>query len=205
MSVTVSVVNDFSVVIAGVRALLAPYSGRVEVAVEESVSDYSRSVDVVLFDTFASPIDWQARCAAMALDPAIGAVAAYSFVTDPRAVEDAFAAGAAGYLAKSLPAEALVEGIERVAAGDRIALLGHGEESDAAQRWPADDAGLSPRESEMIALIVQGRSNDEIATSCYLSINTVKSYIRDAYRKAGVTTRPQAVAWGLRHGLAPSR
>lgn len=204
MPVTISVVNDYSVVLAGVRALLAPYPDRVEVAVEESVTSYSRAVDVVLFDTFASPIDWQARCAAMALDPTIGAVAAYSFITEPQAVEDAFAAGASAYLAKSLPAEALVEGIERVAAGERVALLGHGAHAEGAQRWPADDAGLSPRESEMLALIVQGRSNEEIAASCYLSINTVKSYIRDAYRKAGVTTRPQAVAWAIRHGLVPS-
>ena len=197
-------VNDFSVVIAGVRALLAAYPDRVELTVEESVSDYSAAVDVVLFDTFASPIDWQARCAAMVLDPAIGTVAAYSFITDPQAVEDAFSAGATGYLSKTLPAEALIDGIERIAAGERVTLLGDPAESLANSRWPADTAGLSPRESEMLALIVQGRSNEEIASTCYLSINTVKSYIRDAYRKIGVTTRAQAVAWGMRNGLQPS-
>jgi DNA-binding CsgD family transcriptional regulator len=56
----------------------------------------------------------------------------------------------------------------------------------------------------MLALITQGRSNEEITAACYLSINTVKSYIRDAYRKIGVTTRPQAVAWALRNGLGSS-
>lgn len=205
MPVRVSVVNDYSVVIAGVRALLAPYSDRVEVTVEESVSSYSPAVDVVLFDTFASPIDWQARCSAMTLDPAIGAVAAYSFITTPRAVQDAFSAGALGYLSKSLSADALVEGIERVAAGEQVTLLGDAAESVSHPRWPADHAGLTPRESEVLALIVLGSSNDEIASTCYLSINTVKSYIRDAYRKIGVTTRPQAVAWALRNGLQPSR
>ncbi|MDV8002361.1 response regulator transcription factor [Rhodococcus sp. IEGM 1408] len=204
MLVRVSVVNDYSVVIAGVRALLSPYSDRVEVTVEESVSSYSSAVDVVLFDTFASPNDWQARCAAMALDPRIGFVAAYSFITTPRAVEDAFAAGATGYLGKSLAAEALVEGIERVAAGESVTVLGDVDETGSNSRWPGDHAGLTPRESEVLALIVQGRSNDQIAATCYLSINTVKSYIRDAYRKIGVTTRAQAVAWGMRHGLHPS-
>lgn len=203
MSVTVAVVNDFSLVVAGVRALLAPFAGRVEVV--HVGFDADVPVDVVLFDTFASPIEWQSRCATMSLDPSVGAVAVYSFTTHPRAVECAFAAGATGYLSKSLAAEELVEGIERVAAGEQVVVLGHCEELEPAERWPADTAGLSPRESEMLALIVQGRSNEEIAATCYLSINTVKTYIRDAYRKAGVTTRPQAVAWAIRHGLVPSR
>jgi len=55
----------------------------------------------------------------------------------------------------------------------------------------------------MLALIAQGLSNEDIASACYLSINTVKSYIRDAYRKIGVTTRPQAVAWALKNGFEP--
>lgn len=204
MSVRISVVNDYSVVVAGVRALLAPFSDRVEVAVEQSVSSYSPAVDVVLFDNFASPADWQVLCAAMSGDPTIGAVAAYSFTTSLQAVEDAFAAGATGYLAKSLPGAELVAGIEAVAAGERTVLLGNSEDLSETTRWPADRVGLTPRESEMLALIVQGRSNEEIAATCYLSINTVKSYIRDAYRKIDVMTRPQAVAWGMQHGLQPS-
>lgn len=203
MSATVAVINDFSLVIAGVRALLDPFRERVNVV--EAGSPINTPVDVVLFDTFASPADWQHRCAAMVTDPLISAVAVYSFATDPVAVEQAFAAGAAGYLAKSLPAEELVAGIERVASGERVTLLGCDDQSLPFGRWPADEAGLSPRESEMLALIAQGRSNEEIAATCYLSINTVKSYIRDAYRKIGVTTRPQAVAWAMRNGLEPSR
>lgn len=59
--------------------------------------------------------------------------------------------------------------------------------------------------AEVIGLIAQGYSNEEIARLCYLSINTVKTYIRSAYRKAGVNTRAQAVAWALRHGFRPER
>lgn len=205
MSVRVSVENDYTLVIAGVHALLAAYPGRVEVVVNGPGSRAGVPVDVVLFDTFASPVDWQARCSAMALDPAIGAVAVYSFVTDPRAVDEAFASGATGYLSKSLSGEELLGAVERVAAGERVRLLGRDGEDTSSGLWPTGDVGLTPRESEMLALIAQGRSNEEIAAACYLSINTVKTYIREAYRKIGVTTRPQAVAWAMRSGLAVSR
>ena len=59
------------------------------------------------------------------------------------------------------------------------------------------------REAEVLALITQGRSNREIADVMYLSINTVKTYIRSAYRKIGVTGRPQAMLWGIDHGFQP--
>ena len=51
-----------------------------------------------------------------------------------------------------------------------------------------------------LALIAQGLSNQEIADRAYISINSVKTYIRTAYRKMGVTTRSQAVLWGVRNG-----
>ena len=57
----------------------------------------------------------------------------------------------------------------------------------------------------MLALITQGLSNQEIAERSYLAINSVKTYIRTAYRKIDVTRRAQAVAWGMRHGFEPDR
>ena len=69
--------------------------------------------------------------------------------------------------------------------------------------WPGAEHGLTAREAEVIALITQGLSNQEIAEQTYLSINSVKTYIRTAYRKIDVTRRSQAVAWGLKHGFDP--
>ena len=65
------------------------------------------------------------------------------------------------------------------------------------------DEGLTEREAEIIALIARGLSNQEIADLAYLSINSVKTYIRTAYRKMGVTRRSQAVRWALEHGFVP--
>ena len=98
---------------------------------------------------------------------------------------------------------------------DRLEAVHRGEtvtpppESEDADRgvgeWPGRAAGLTARESEVLALITQGLSNQEIAERTYLSINSVKTYIRTAYRKIGVARRSQAVGWGMRHGFEPDR
>jgi DNA-binding CsgD family transcriptional regulator len=63
--------------------------------------------------------------------------------------------------------------------------------------WPGRGEGLSDRESEILALITQGKSNAEVAAQTYLSPNTVKSYIRTIYRKIEVGSRTQAVLWDV--------
>ena len=69
--------------------------------------------------------------------------------------------------------------------------------------WPGRGEGLSEREAEILALITQGMSNADVARLTYLSPNTVKSYIRTIYRKLGVSSRTQAVLWGVNHGFTP--
>ena len=64
--------------------------------------------------------------------------------------------------------------------------------------------GLSPRETDVLRLVTLGMSNHGIASELFLSVNSIKTYIRSAYRKIGVTTRPQVVAWCVRHGFPPS-
>jgi len=92
----------------------------------------------------------------------------------------------------------------------REAITGTLEESHIAQEWDSfdvlgHDVGLSPRESNVLALVTRGFSNQEIADQLYLSINSVKTYIRSAYRKVGVTSRAQAVAWAIQHGFSAER
>ena len=54
-------------------------------------------------------------------------------------------------------------------------------------------------------MITQGLSNADIADRAHLSINSVKTYIRNCYRRIGVTSRSQAVLWGVEHGFRPDR
>jgi DNA-binding NarL/FixJ family response regulator len=68
-----------------------------------------------------------------------------------------------------------------------------------------DPAGLlSERERTVLRLIATGLTNVEVAALTYLSINTVKTYVRTAYRKIGVDRRPMAVIWALQNGLLDS-
>jgi two-component system, NarL family, response regulator LiaR len=60
---------------------------------------------------------------------------------------------------------------------------------------------LSPREAEVVALIARGLTNQEIAERAHVSMNTIKTYIKSAYRKMGVTRRAQAVLWALDNGF----
>lgn len=62
---------------------------------------------------------------------------------------------------------------------------------------------LSNRERQVLRLIAFGHSNQEIATKLYIGLNTVKTYIRTAYRKIGIESRAQAVAWAYRSEFVP--
>lgn len=199
MSLKVTVVNDYPVIVRGVGAVLDRYSHRIEVVPEEAVAAGVVPVDVALYDTFSAQVGPYDRLQRLRCDPSIGAVAVYSFTTDLRAINDALGLGAGGFLSKTLPAPELVAGIEQVASGKKVTMLGAGTGGDSEYR-AGPDKDLSVREKEMIALIVKGYSNVEIAELTYLSVNTVKSYIRAAYRKVGVISRVQAVAWGIRNG-----
>lgn len=77
--------------------------------------------------------------------------------------------------------------------------------STSGQGGPAEIAPehLSARELEIMTRICRGDSNVDIAGELYLSINTVKTHIRSAYRRIGITRRVEAVLWGAQHGLVP--
>ncbi|WP_345520958.1 response regulator transcription factor [Nocardioides conyzicola] len=65
----------------------------------------------------------------------------------------------------------------------------------------AEAVGLTGREVQVLALIAEGLTNQEIADRVYISINSVKTYIRAAYRKVGVNSRSQAAIWAMQHGI----
>ena len=119
-------------------------------------------------------------------------------------IRQAMAGGASGYLSKVLSGPEIVQALERIMDGESVILTGDHETSvDDAGNWPGRAVGLSPREAEVIALITQGLSNQQIADRAYLSINSVKTYIRSAYRKIGVANRTQAVLWGVQNDFRP--
>lgn len=205
--VRVAIVNDYEVVVQGVRRLLA---GRPGVAVVEvdCLADPMRPVDIVLFDTFAPARDPEEELRRLVARPNVGRVVVYTWDLDPTRVRAALAAGASACLSKTLGGDALAAALVRVHAGERLVSPWTGAATDAqmdapGRDWPAREHGLSSREAEVLGLVTQGKTNADIAAQLYLSPNSVKTYIRTAYRKIGVERRSQAVAWGHRNGLAP--
>ncbi len=201
--VRVAIVNDYPVVLAGLAVLLEPHADRVQVVERDAGCAVARDVDVILHDAFAYTDGLAGLVGGFA------PVIVFTFVETPEAVSQTLSEGAAGYVFKGLPVARLIDAIERVHAGEHVvALSDEGGPSSGADgpepgSWPGQEAGLTARESEIIALICQGLSNREIAGRAFLSINSVKTYIRTAYRKIHVSTRPEAVLWGARHGFVP--
>ncbi len=196
-----AIVDDYAVVVAGVAAFLA--DERIDVVETGASTPVVSDVDVVLYDTFA-----QVQGTGIDLEDFVrdsdAYVVVYSWNLDHKLIKEAIAAGARGYLSKVLTGPQIVAALERVVRGEIVILPGDEESSaDGDGDWPGRAAGLSPREAEVIALITQGLSNQEIATRVFLSINTVKTYIRTAYQKIGVTRRSQAVLWGMQNGFQP--
>jgi two-component system NarL family response regulator len=109
----------------------------------------------------------------------------------------ALQAGARGYLLKDMFGEELMEAIRTVHAG-RTRIPG-----PVAQRLAERMGGpnLTPRESEVLELIVAGRSNKEIGSDLSISEATVKSHINSILSKLGVTDRTQAATTALQRGI----
>lgn len=196
-----AIVNDYAVVVAGVAAILAEV--RIDVVETGASTTVLSDVDIVLYDTFA-----QVQGDGIDLEDFVrdsGArVVVFSWNLQPDLIEMALARGASGYLSKSLTGAQILGALERVHRGEIVVLTGDRESSEGAGGdWPGREAGLSPREAEVLALITQGLSNVEIAERAFISINSVKTYIRAAYRKIGVTSRSQAVRWAMQHRFEP--
>lgn len=200
--VRIAIVNDYEIVVAGVAAMLEPYSDRIDIVELDANHQVTSDVDVVLYDTFG-----QVQGDGVDLDDLIhgsGAkVCVFSWNLQEGLVDRAIQRGARGYLSKALTALEIVEAIERVHAGEIVHDTRVEVEEGSQGAWPGREHGLTQRESEVLALITQGLTNQEIAERAYISINSVKTYIRTAYRKIGVQRRSQAVAWGMQHGFTP--
>jgi DNA-binding NarL/FixJ family response regulator len=169
------------VVRAGLGALLEPLHHLVEVLDDHAAAE----AEVVVFDPDGCEGD---RPGSTALGvPRVALTWDPSLRTAARARE----LGAVAVLPLSVRALDLVRTLEAVR--DRPA--------EAPRREPVVLGLLSPREADVVSGICRGLSNAEIAEELFLSVNSVKTYIRTAYRKMGVGSRSQAVLWGFRHGL----
>ncbi|WP_139977383.1 helix-turn-helix transcriptional regulator [Nocardioides litoris] len=199
MTARVAVVSPLEVVSTGLAAMLGHHPSEVEVVPLATGRD-AVDPDVVLYDAAGlhqgdgADLDFLVR-------ETTAAVLVVSQDLRPDLASRALARGADGLLPLGVHEAELLDAVlgatradgERGTAAPRV---------DAVEHRLGHDVGLTPREVDVLALITQGLSNQEIAERSYLSINSVKTYVRSAYRRIGVATRSQAVVWCLQHGFS---
>lgn len=121
-------------------------------------------------------------------------------IVDPEVVHEAVALGARGFLVKQESGPAILDALYRVSTGSTAfssdaqaclvdAVRARGEDSEALP---------SPRESEILGLLVGGATSREVAARMFVSEATVKSHLNRLYRKLGVNDRSAAVAQAMR-------
>lgn len=216
--VRIALANDYQVVVKGLEQMLAPHAGQIHVVELDVGVPAGQPVDLTLYDTFSQPQVDSGEIDRVLASPLSGRVVVYTWNTHDQLILTALDKGVSGYLSKTLGAEDLVDALQRIHEGEIVVDRGvrptdgsdprPGDEEDlwvANRDWPGRSAGLTVRESEVVTLITQGLSNQQIAERSHLSINSVKSYIRSAYRKMDVDSRTRAVLWGMEHGMAPQR
>lgn len=205
--IRVALVNDYEVVVRGLASMLRSYEHLIDVVELDVNRDVGQPVDIALWDNFASPEMGSAQMRRLVENPNVARVVVYSWVLDPDVAQVALDNGVAAYLSKELPAAQLVEALVAVNRGEDVGRPTPRREPAGVigGDWPGREEGITQRESEVLALIVQGLSNAEIAERTYLSINSVKTYIRSCYRRIGASNRTQAVLWAVDHGFRSDR
>lgn len=207
----VGLVAESEVIEQGLQAILRPY------AIEVIPFGRARAVemvDLVLVDAY---VGGQVSDLLMLVDLTDRwRVVIYTWSFAREDLRSALRAGVRGWLSKSLDGEVIAAGLQQVQEGETVVNLGARCRRDEPGPGPtesgigpaepvpesAEGLVLSPREKQVLALILEGLTNQDIAAELFVSPNSIKSYIRSAYRKIGVQRRSQAVVWGMQNGLA---
>ncbi len=167
--------------------------------------------DVVLMDLLMPEMGGaEATRRIRELCPHIQVIALTSF-QEKELVREALQAGAIGYLLKNVSAEDLAAAIREAYAGrstlapEAIQALIQADSSGAARdQDPAQKYGLTARESEVLALMVEGLNNPGIAERLVVSRSTAKAHVSNILSKLGVSNRAEAVALALQQNLTAS-
>jgi DNA-binding NarL/FixJ family response regulator len=203
--IRVLLADDHGVIRDGLGRLISALEDVELVAVAadgaEAVEQCARCApDVVLMDLDMPVLDGiEATRRIVAAQPGTAVLVLTSFSDRPR-IMGALEAGACGYLLKDVDAEEVAEGIRAAARGESPLDPRAARTILDARTAPDPLAGLSEREREVLALLVEGLANKLIARRLQISEKTVKSHLTRIFRELGVTDRTQAALWAERAG-----
>jgi DNA-binding NarL/FixJ family response regulator len=190
--IRVAIVDDHPVVREGTAALLATVPGLCIAGTAGSLEDSiplldPAAVDVLLLDIRLGSQSGLTLLGGKASLPAIVVLTAYDY---PQYAAAALRLGASGFVLKTAPIAELVEAIRRVASGGLA--------------FGVRPIGLAPiftaREREVVALVVEGRSNDEIGAALGITSKTVEAHLRRLFDRLGLQSRTELATRALREG-----
>lgn len=194
----VAIVDDSPITVLRVTALLRPFGRRVRVESYSNRLPQRDRADIVLYDPFVLPHSVH-RLREIAQETG-ALVMVFASALDGRQLDEAIVAGAAGFLPKTVDGATMMRALERVSASE-ITPAATGGEALPATTWPGEREGLTFSESAALSVVVAGMTNEDIASALHVSTETARAHLRSAYSKMGVTSRTQAVSWGIDHGF----
>jgi DNA-binding NarL/FixJ family response regulator len=208
--IRVLLVDDHQVVRRGLRTFLE-VQGDIEVVGEaaDGQEGVERAAelhpDVILMDVRMPGTDGIEALRRLRDAESAARVLVVTSFTEQRTVVPALRAGAAGYVYKDIDPVALAGAIRSVHAGHVLlqpevaeALLSQDQAGGLGQ---GRGGTLTDRETEVLTLIAEGRSNREIARALVLSEKTVKTHVSNILMKLDLADRTQAALWAVRHGV----
>lgn len=198
-SLRLLLVDDHAVVRGGLEAMLsvAPGIGNIATAtdgMEALKLCASFAPDVVLMDLRMPGMDGHSALESIARDWPQIRVVILTGNDSPASVKLAQRAGAAGFLSKSADPATVLRVIREVAAGGT-------HFPKAPDTVPGEDAGLSPRELEVLRHLVRGLTNDEIGRALGVSGQTIKGHLKHIFPKLDAATRAEAATRAHELGL----
>lgn len=206
--IKVLLVDDHEMVRLGVSTYL---SIQPDIEVVGEASDGQEGVekalslrpDVILMDLVMDNMDGiTATKEILAQWPQAKILIVTSYIDDEK-VFPAIQAGASGYLLKTSSAQEIAEAVRKTIVGERVI------EEEVSEKIQNQDYAnqyflyeeLTNREREVLDLIAQGKSNQEIAEILFITLKTVKTHVSNILAKVGVEDRTQAAIYAFKHGL----
>ena len=206
MTIRVVIVDDHAMLRAGLEQLLA---GEADLEVVGKAADGAEAValvrearpDVVLMDLQMPGVDG-VEATRQIVGEGLADVLVLTSYSDAERSVGALDAGALGYLLKDAEPGEVLRGIRAVARGESPINPRAARELLGARRTTTSAAAdLTPRESEVLALVREGLANKQIARRLGISERTVKAHLTSTFQRIGVVDRTQAALWAERNDV----
>ncbi len=190
--IRVAVVDDHPVLREGIASLLAAQPDLDVVAKGETVADASAALESSEIDVLVLDVRLGTSSGLSALQrpasrrPAVVVLTAYGY---PQYAQAALRLGASGFVLKNAPIDELLGAIRNAAAGGLTFSV-----------RPGEPVALTAREFDVVRLVVEGHSNDEIAADLRIAPKTVETHLRRVFERLGVASRTELATRALREG-----